>query len=46
MTELTWLGHSAFRLDSPGGLRIYVDPFLTGKPSCPVAPAPGEALTL
>jgi L-ascorbate metabolism protein UlaG (beta-lactamase superfamily) len=35
MTELTWLGHSAFRLDSPGGLRIYVDPFLAGNPSCP-----------
>ena len=34
-TELTWLGHSAFRVDSPGGLRIYVDPFLNGNPSCP-----------
>ncbi|HEY7379875.1 MAG TPA: metal-dependent hydrolase [Gaiella sp.] len=33
--ELTWLGHSAFRLDSPGGKRIYVDPFLHGNPSCP-----------
>jgi L-ascorbate metabolism protein UlaG (beta-lactamase superfamily) len=36
-TPLTWLGHAAFRLDSPGGLRIYVDPFLTGNPSCPEA---------
>ncbi len=34
-TELTWLGHSAFRLDSPNGKRIYVDPFLTGNPKCP-----------
>ncbi len=34
-TELTWLGHSAFRLDSPGGKRIYVDPFLNGNPKCP-----------
>lgn len=34
-TELTWLGHSAFRLDSPGGKRVYVDPFLHGNPSCP-----------
>ncbi|HJU46541.1 MAG TPA: metal-dependent hydrolase [Gaiellaceae bacterium] len=34
-TPLTWLGHAAFRLDSPGGLRVYVDPFLTGNPSCP-----------
>src|SRR4051812_42102592 len=34
--ELTWLGHSAFRLDA-GGKRIYVDPFLNGNPTCPDA---------
>jgi L-ascorbate metabolism protein UlaG (beta-lactamase superfamily) len=34
-TELTWLGHSAFRIDTPGGKRIYVDPFLNGNPKCP-----------
>jgi L-ascorbate metabolism protein UlaG (beta-lactamase superfamily) len=34
-TDLTWLGHSAFRVDSPGGKRIYVDPFLTGNPKTP-----------
>jgi L-ascorbate metabolism protein UlaG (beta-lactamase superfamily) len=34
-SELTWLGHSAFRVDSPGGKRIYVDPFLNGNPKCP-----------
>ena len=34
-THLTWLGHSAFRVDSPGGRRVYVDPFLTGNPRCP-----------
>jgi L-ascorbate metabolism protein UlaG (beta-lactamase superfamily) len=32
---LTWLGHAAFRLDTPTGERIYVDPFLQGNPSCP-----------
>jgi L-ascorbate metabolism protein UlaG (beta-lactamase superfamily) len=32
---LTWLGHAAFRLDSPGGKAIYIDPFLNGNPSCP-----------
>jgi L-ascorbate metabolism protein UlaG (beta-lactamase superfamily) len=32
---LTWLGHAAFRVDSPGGKRIYVDPFLNGNPKCP-----------
>jgi L-ascorbate metabolism protein UlaG (beta-lactamase superfamily) len=34
-TSLTWLGHAAFRFDSPGGKRIYVDPFLNGNPKCP-----------
>jgi L-ascorbate metabolism protein UlaG (beta-lactamase superfamily) len=34
---LTWLGHASFRLDSPGGQRIYVDPWLTGNPKCPEA---------
>ena len=33
--SLTWLGHSAFRLDTPGGKRVYVDPFLNGNPKCP-----------
>ena len=32
---LTWLGHASFRLDSPGGKRIYVDPWLNGNPKCP-----------
>ncbi len=31
---LTWLGHASFRLDTPGGKRIYVDPWL-GNPKCP-----------
>ena len=34
-TELTWLGHASFRLESPGGKRIYVDPWLNGNPKCP-----------
>ena len=28
MSSVTWLGHASFRVDSPGGKRIYVDPFL------------------
>ena len=32
--ELTWLGHSSFRLDA-GGKRIYIDPFLNGNPKTP-----------
>jgi len=35
--SLTWLGHASFRLDTPGGKRIYVDPFLNGNPKCPEA---------
>jgi L-ascorbate metabolism protein UlaG (beta-lactamase superfamily) len=34
-TTLTWLGHSAFRIDTADGKRIYVDPFLNGNPKCP-----------
>jgi L-ascorbate metabolism protein UlaG (beta-lactamase superfamily) len=34
---LTWLGHATFRIDSPGGKRIYIDPFLKGNPKCPQA---------
>jgi L-ascorbate metabolism protein UlaG (beta-lactamase superfamily) len=36
-TQLTWLGHASFRLETPGGKRVYVDPFLNGNPSCPEA---------
>jgi L-ascorbate metabolism protein UlaG (beta-lactamase superfamily) len=31
---LTWLGHGSFRLDSPGGKRVYLDPWLEN-PKCP-----------
>src|SRR5215210_1584815 len=36
-TTLTWLGHATFRVDTPGGKRIYVDPFLNGNPKCPAS---------
>jgi L-ascorbate metabolism protein UlaG (beta-lactamase superfamily) len=36
-TSITWLGHASFRVDSPGGKRIYVDPFLSGNPKTPDA---------
>jgi L-ascorbate metabolism protein UlaG (beta-lactamase superfamily) len=32
--SLTWLGHGAFRFDTPGGKRVYVDPYLDN-PKCP-----------
>lgn len=31
---LTWLGHATFKIGSPGGKRIYVDPWLEN-PKCP-----------
>ena len=31
---LTWLGHATFRFDTPGGKRVYVDPWLDN-PKCP-----------
>jgi L-ascorbate metabolism protein UlaG (beta-lactamase superfamily) len=34
--SLTWLGHASFRVDTPNGKRIYVDPWL-GNPKCPEA---------
>jgi L-ascorbate metabolism protein UlaG (beta-lactamase superfamily) len=43
---LTWLGHASFRLDSPGGKRIYVDPWLSGNPSCPEAEHEPERVDL
>ena len=33
-TAVTWLGHAAFRIDTPGGKRVYVDPWLQN-PNCP-----------
>src|SRR5580765_123739 len=32
--SVTWLGHACFRVDSPSGKRIYVDPWLDN-PKCP-----------
>jgi L-ascorbate metabolism protein UlaG (beta-lactamase superfamily) len=34
---VTWLGHASFRLDTPAGKRVYVDPFLSGNPNCPAS---------
>jgi L-ascorbate metabolism protein UlaG (beta-lactamase superfamily) len=34
-TAITWLGHATFMVDTPGGKRIVIDPFLKGNPACP-----------
>ncbi len=43
--SLTWLGHAAFRFDTPGGRRIYLDPFLDN-PNCPEAEKSPERVDL
>jgi L-ascorbate metabolism protein UlaG (beta-lactamase superfamily) len=42
---VTWLGHATFRIDSPGGKRIYVDPWL-GNPKCPDSEKEPERIDL
>lgn len=43
--SLTWLGHASFRIDSPNGKRIYVDPWL-GNPKCPESEKKPERVDL
>lgn len=33
--KLTWLGHATFRIQTPGGKTIFVDPWVMGNPACP-----------
>lgn len=33
--ELTWLGHSTFRLVTPAGKRLLIDPWVMNNPACP-----------
>jgi len=33
--KLTWLGHATFRIQTPAGKIIYIDPWLAGNPACP-----------
>jgi L-ascorbate metabolism protein UlaG (beta-lactamase superfamily) len=33
--QLTWLGHATFRIDTPEGKRLYIDPWIAGNPMCP-----------
>ena len=34
---VTWLGHSAFRIDTADGKVVVIDPWILGNPSCPSA---------
>jgi L-ascorbate metabolism protein UlaG (beta-lactamase superfamily) len=33
--KLTWIGHASFILDTPGGKRALIDPWMTGNPAAP-----------
>jgi len=33
--KLTWLGHATFRIETPEGKTIYIDPWVMGNPKCP-----------
>jgi len=33
--KLTWLGHSTFRVETPHGKTILIDPWVMGNPMCP-----------
>ncbi len=33
--KLTWLGHSTFRIETPAGKVVIVDPWVSGNPMCP-----------
>jgi L-ascorbate metabolism protein UlaG (beta-lactamase superfamily) len=33
--KLTWLGHATFRIQTPGGKTILIDPWVMGNPMCP-----------
>ena len=41
--SITWLGHSSFALNTPGGKTLLFDPWYTGNPSCPEGHAPTAA---
>ena len=30
--KLTWIGHASFILETPGGKRALIDPWITGNP--------------
>src|SRR5262249_34294434 len=33
--KLTWLGHSTFKLETPGGNKVVIDPWVSGNPATP-----------
>jgi L-ascorbate metabolism protein UlaG (beta-lactamase superfamily) len=47
--EITWLGHSTFRVTTPSGKKVLIDPWVMGNPACPddlKDPGPLDALLI
>lgn len=45
--QITWLGHSTFRIVTPAGKRLLIDPWVMGNPACPAGlkdPGPIDAM--
>jgi L-ascorbate metabolism protein UlaG (beta-lactamase superfamily) len=40
---ITWLGHSSFRLRTPGGKEVLIDPWYSGNPAFPAGARPKAA---
>lgn len=35
--KLTWLGHATFRIETPGGKTVLIDPWVMNNPACPAS---------
>ena len=33
--KITWLGHATFLIETPGGKKVIIDPWVTGNPATP-----------
>ena len=33
--RITWLGHATFRIETPKGATVLIDPWVMGNPACP-----------
>lgn len=44
--KITWLGHATFKIVSPGGKTVVIDPWVMGNPACPEPLKTFDALDL
>src|SRR5581483_66664 len=44
--SLTWLGHATFRIQTPKGKIIIIDPWVMGNPACPEEEKDGKAVDI